>query len=158
MPGLGRALQTVEQAVAEGQQVARHRMIGDRVRYRLEPAGNAAVERVVVAALVVGLMGLALDLALRDGEGGVAAAAIAPPVGHVAVRAEVVPALGEGVPMGHGLAVEDPAHGKAGAEGEAGAADLILDPGDGIVGNRHISVLKPEASSATGRPNTPLSF
>ena len=62
-------------------------MACDGVGHRLEPAFDAAVERVVVAALVVGLMRLARDALLRKGEIGEATLPVAAAVGHVEVGA-----------------------------------------------------------------------
>jgi len=67
---------------------------------RLEPALDAAVQRVVVAALIVRLGGLARHAVGADGKHRVAALTVAAAVGHVGVRAQIVPARGECRPAG----------------------------------------------------------
>ena len=71
----------------------------DRVGDRLEPAFEAAVQRVVVAALVMRLMRLTDDLRAGGAKRGKAAAAVAPAIGHVGIDAEIAPAPREAVPI-----------------------------------------------------------
>src|SRR5690242_11401423 len=75
------------------------RMRTDFFGDRLEPAFEAAVQRIIVTALVMRLVRLANDLAAGGAKRGKAAAAIAPAIGHVGIHAEIIPALSETVPI-----------------------------------------------------------
>ncbi len=90
VPG-GHRRQPVEQVVAEADD---GRNAAPRLSSSIgvEPARDAAVQRVVVAALVVRLVRLALDPVGRGAEGGVAALPVAAAIGHVGVQPEIVPA------------------------------------------------------------------
>jgi hypothetical protein len=93
---------------------------------RLEPALDAADELVVLARLVVRRMRLAYETALtrRRGEGAVAPAAVAMPLGKVCVEDELVPARGERGPVREGTgALERCANLRARGEGEAPFAE-----------------------------------
>jgi hypothetical protein len=80
--------------------------------HRFEPSLDSAVQRVVVEALVVRLVRLARDGALRwRGERRVTPAPVPPAVGHVGVELEAIPAVGECVPVGERAeGLEDGAH------------------------------------------------
>ena len=103
MPGGGpqrRRGQPVEQARGRCARIARSAgWPADRVGHRLEPALDAAVQRVVVAALVMRLVRLAHDPRRRWRGSGEAAAAVAPAIGHEHVDAEIVPARGKRPPV-----------------------------------------------------------
>src|SRR5712692_8457194 len=89
---------------------AQCRMDADRFADRLEPALDAAIELVVVAALVMRLMRLAQDPRRACAEAGEAAAAIAPALGNVGVDAEIVPAPGKAGPIAEPGSLEHRAH------------------------------------------------
>jgi hypothetical protein len=57
-----------------------------------EPALKATIERIVIPALVVRLMRLPGDGALRDSECGEAPAAIPSTIGHIKIQPEMLPA------------------------------------------------------------------
>src|SRR5699024_2447939 len=95
---------------------------------RLEPALDAAVQRVVRPGLAMRLMRLA-DYAPVRGGGvhGVAAAAITAVIGHVPVAFEAVPAAGKIIPViQRAMAQEDVAHGRPGQQHETVARDGSL--------------------------------
>src|SRR5260370_42570385 len=98
-------------------------MRADRLADRLEPAFDAAIERVVVAALVMRLMRLAGDLGTAGAERGKAAAAIAPAIGHEGIDAEIVPAAGERIPIAQPGRLQYAAHLRCMRIGEAAAGD-----------------------------------
>ena len=102
VPGMGTHRcrgQPIEQIFAGREDRLHRRMRTDRVGDRLEPAFEAAVQRVVVAALVMRLMRLADDLRAGGAKRGKAAAAVAPAIGHVGIDAEIAPAPREAVPI-----------------------------------------------------------
>ena len=100
MPGAGAG--RGEMVGAEGEDRLHHR-IGDGGGVDgIEPALHVAVERIIVAALPVGLVRLAREDAVPTGEGGVAAATIAAAIGHVEIRPQMPPTGGEGGPVGLG--------------------------------------------------------
>src|SRR6202035_3119013 len=72
---------SIEQGLARLQDRGQRRVAGDRVAHRLEPALEAAIERVVVPALIVRLMRLANDSGRCGPKGGEAAAAVATAIG-----------------------------------------------------------------------------
>src|SRR5665213_1764061 len=75
--------------------------IADRVRHRGEPARNPTVQLVVVQRLVMRLMRLAAYRAIFGrGEHRVAAAAVAPAIGHVGIEIERLPTGNEIPPIG----------------------------------------------------------
>ena len=74
-------------------------MVRDGVPHRFEPARDAAVQRIEVAALIVRLVGLAPDRPGPDRERRESAFAVASAIGHVAVGPEVVPAGLEAAPI-----------------------------------------------------------
>jgi hypothetical protein len=71
----------------------------DHLAHRSEPTLDSAMERVVVPALIVRLVGLTNDTFGRNGEGREVSAAITPAVGHMCVEAEVFPTCGERRPF-----------------------------------------------------------
>ena len=82
----------IEDSCAGAQNTPR-KPIGRRsVRNRREPTLDPAVERVVIAALVMWLGGLARDGAPSGNERGKAPTAIAATIGHVDVEPKVIPA------------------------------------------------------------------
>jgi len=95
--------ESAEEIAAERQDRAQARTRADLVGDRLEPARDTAVERVVLAILIVRLVGLAPDCAGGgDGEHRVTAAPIAATVCRVAIELEVRPARGERRPVREG--------------------------------------------------------
>src|SRR4030088_1961623 len=107
-------------------------MRADRFGNRLEPALDAAIQRVVVAALVMRLMRLAGDLGPAGAERGKAAAAIAPAIGHEGIDAEIVPAARERIPTAHPGWLQHIAHLGRARKGEAVARDGLCDLGEPI--------------------------
>src|SRR5438477_488910 len=102
VPGIGTHRcrgQPIEQIFAGREDRLHRRMRTDRVGDRFEPAFEAAVQRVVVAALVMRLMRLADDLGAGGAKRGKTAAAVAPAIGHVGIDAEIAPAPREAVPI-----------------------------------------------------------
>ncbi len=92
--------QPAKQRASELEDRAERMSAADLGRDRREPARDAAVQRVVVEALIVRLVRLPIDRAVASGrKHGVPAAPIASPVGHVLVELEVVPAAGERIPV-----------------------------------------------------------
>lgn len=100
-----------KQMVAELQHGGGRGVRGDRLADRLEPAGDAAIERIIIPALVMRLVGFPLDCAAADREGGETAAAIAAAIGHIAVEPEVIPTIRETGPIPHSTGFQDGAHG-----------------------------------------------
>ena len=97
---------------------------GDPGQHRVEPPRDAAVQRIVVAALEMRLVRLALDRLVRAcAERGVPALPVASAVRHVSVQPEVVPASGEGGPIGH--RPDDATHFGSGREGKALGRDAV---------------------------------
>src|SRR5258708_24538351 len=91
-----------EQRAAEAEDRRQTRPIADLRLDRLEPALDAAVQRVVVDALVMRLMRLAGDGALgRHRIDRVAAAPVAAALGPGGVQGEILPAPGGAVPGRH---------------------------------------------------------
>src|SRR4029077_16150799 len=84
--------QPVEQGVAGVEDRAQRGMRADPLGYRFEPALESAIDRVVVAALVMRLVRLPRDPLGAGAETGEAAAAVTPAIGHVAIDSEIVPA------------------------------------------------------------------
>ena len=100
-------------------------MTGDGIGNRLEPALDAAVERVVVAALIMRLMRLAHDPHRRRAQSGKAAAAITPAIGHVGVDAQIVPAGGERLPVAQIALAHQRAHLRRPDKGKAVLLDRV---------------------------------
>src|SRR5215469_10646648 len=98
MPGVGplrRWGHPVEQRTTGGEDRSQRLMTPDWFGNRFEPALDPAVQRVVVAALVMRLMRLAQKAGRRRAVAGKTAAPIAAAIGHVGVDTEIVPARGE---------------------------------------------------------------
>ncbi len=110
-------------------------MRADRVGDRLEPAFDPAIQRVVVAALVMRLMRFARDRLPRGAKTGKAAAAIAPAIGHVHIDAEIVPTRRETVPIAQPGRFEQRAHFRGADERIPVAADGFGDGGE-VIGHR----------------------
>ena len=70
-----------------------------RVQHRLEPARDAAIQRVVVPALIMRLVRLAPDPVRARLERRMPALPVAAAIGHVGVEPEIVPAARERVPI-----------------------------------------------------------
>src|SRR6266550_8549020 len=99
----------------------------DRLDHRLEPAFDAAIQRVVVAALVMRLMRLAGNARRAGAETGEAAAAITPAIGHEGVDPEIVPTRGEAVPVAQPRPLQHGAHLRRARIGETVALDGLGD-------------------------------
>jgi hypothetical protein len=148
--------QAAEQALAEPEDRAQARAIADRGD-RLEPSGDATVQRVVIAALIVRLMRRANDAVVAGGVDRMAAAAIAAAVGHVGVDGEVVPTRGERLPVGQGTCGrEEGLHRRRGHEREASPRDCGLerldrrDPGFAHAPILRASAADPATQAAEG--------
>ena len=126
--GLGR--EAAEQGAAVFEDGAHAGAVADLVGDRLEPALDAAVQMVVVERLVVRLVRSAHDRALASGQPHAEAPApVAAAIGHVGVDVEIVPALGEGRPVGQGAeAGQRSAHVRGFDEGIAGAGNALRMP------------------------------
>src|SRR5258706_13013237 len=107
-------------------------MRADRFGNRLEPALDAAIQRVVVAALVVRLMRLAGDLGPAGAERGKATAAIAPAIGHEGIDTEIVPAARERIPIAQPRWLPHIAHLRRARKGETVAGDGLFGLGEPI--------------------------
>src|SRR5262249_25578707 len=84
--------QTVEQGVAGGEARWGRGMCADGLGHGVKPAVDPAIDRVVIAALVMGLVRLSDNRLGAGAETGKTAAAVAPAIGHVGIDAEIVPA------------------------------------------------------------------
>ena len=111
-------------------------MVADGVRDRREPALDAAVQRIVIAALIMRLVRLSRDAVARGREGGVAATAVAPAVRHIGVEAEIVPAFREAVPIGESRLAERAPHRLGLGESEAVALKRLGDRLKNVVHRR----------------------
>src|SRR5258707_11055380 len=101
VPGLGadrRRGQTVEERVAGYKDRAQRGMRAARLRDRVEPALDPAIDRVVVAALVVRLVRLPEHPFGAGAKTRKAAAAGTPAIGHVGIDPQIVPALRKNIP------------------------------------------------------------
>ena len=129
VPALGIGGELAEEGAAVFEDGAQRGALADLVGDRLEPALDAAVQRVVIEPLVMRLVRPAHDRALAfRGIDGEAAAAVAPAVAHVGVDVEVVPALGEGGPVAERAeAGEGGAHVRGFDEGISRARDGAAD-------------------------------
>ena len=135
MPGFRPHLrrgQPVEQALAGRQDRPHRRMRPDRLGDRLEPALDAAMQRVVIAALVMRLVRLARNALRARAKRGEAAAAIAPAIGHVGVEAEIVPTARETVPIAQPRLSQHAAHFRRVHIGKACAGNGLCDVGEPI--------------------------
>src|SRR5712691_8609521 len=74
-------------------------MRADRLRYRVEPALDPAIDRVVVAALVMRLVRLSDDPLGARAKTGETATAVTPAIGHVGIDPEILPALRKAIPI-----------------------------------------------------------
>jgi aromatic ring-opening dioxygenase catalytic subunit (LigB family) len=121
--------EAAEQRAAIFEDGAEARALGDLGLDRLEPALDAAVQHVVVEALIVRLMRPAHDRTpALGGEDREPPASIASTVSHVGVGREIVPALGEGRPVGERAeAAQRGAHVGRLDEGITGAGDRLAD-------------------------------
>ena len=90
-------------------------MVGDLVAHGIEPAFQAAIEGVVVAALVMRLVCLSAYACCTGGEHGMPPAAVAAAIGHVGVHAEIVPARSKGVPIQEACVLQKALHQRRGA-------------------------------------------
>src|SRR6185437_16973566 len=103
----------------------------------VEPPLDAAIERVVVAALVMRLVRLAHDRLGRRAKRRETAPAIAPAIGHKGVDAKVVPARGKAVPIGEAVLLEEFPHRRRAQKRKAVAPDR-LGEGAELVGHHTI--------------------
>src|ERR1700730_6272981 len=91
----------------------------DRLADRFETALDAAIQRVVVAALIVRLMRLPGDPSRRGAKDPEPAAAIASTIGHVGVDPEITPTRGETLPIGKARLLQQSPHFWLAHEGKA---------------------------------------
>src|SRR4051794_23266998 len=94
-------------------------MVRDCLGNRLEPALEPAIERVVIAALVMRLMRLPDDSGWSGAKDPEPAAAVTPAIRHVGIETEVVPACGKIIPIGEAGFVEQPPHFRRANKSEA---------------------------------------
>ena len=101
--------QRTEQTAAERKHALHRRTFDDLCMHRLEPALDAADQRVVVDALVVRLVRLQRDFVFAGTrrQRGMAAPPIAMAVGQVSVQLKIVPAFGETLPVGQRTAIAE---------------------------------------------------
>src|SRR6266702_2024728 len=107
-------------------------MRADSVRYRVEPALDPAIDRVVVAALVMRLVRLPDNPLGTGAKTGEAAAAVAPAIGHVAVDPEIVPAQRKAMPIGEPGGFEHRAHLRLAHDGKSLMGDGLGDRGEPV--------------------------
>src|SRR5690348_16178636 len=100
-------------------------MRADCLGYRLEPALDPAIDRVVIAALIVRLMRFARDRLGSGAEARETPAAIATAIGHVRIDAEIVPARRKAVPVAQPGRVEQRAHFRSADKSVPVAADSL---------------------------------
>ena len=129
VPARGLRGKAPEQGAAVFQDGAHAGAVAALVGDRLEPALDAAVQMVVVEGLVVRLVRPAQDRALAAGQPHAeAAATVTAAIGHVGVDLEIVPAFGEGRPVGQGAeAAERIAHVRGFDEGIARPGNAVAD-------------------------------
>lgn len=137
-------------------------MGGDGVRYGRKPALDAAIEQVVIPALVMGLVFLAGDGVARDGEGRITAAAVTAAIRHVAVKTQMVPALGKSLPVRQAFMLKQRACDVGLQEGKPFFQQRIFDAGQNPVkGRREIGRVHEFSDQGTQgwmrlRPTFPL--
>src|SRR5580700_648823 len=133
-------------------------MMRDRLADRFEPPLDAAIERVVVAALVVRLTRLPGDPRRCGPKHPEPAAAVASAVGHVGVDPEIAPTRGETLPIGKASLFQQPPHFRRTDEGKAVALDCLSERSERV---RHREILervtrrlrrRPAALPASRRP------
>src|ERR1700761_820341 len=122
-------------------------MFADRIADGLEPALHAAIQRIVVAALVMRLVGLAEDASPAGTITGEATAPITTAIRHVGVNAEIIPTLGETGPIAQTGCFKDVLHFGRPHKGKAGAVDLPADQREGIVHPLHVVRVSTPSSS-----------
>src|SRR5215472_8301321 len=136
MPRLGTQLcrrHPVEQGMARAQNRGERRVSRYGIGHRLEPALDAAVERVVIAALIMRLARLADDPAGAGAENAKPAAAVAPAISHIGVDAQIVPAGGKAFPVAQPGFVQYPLHLRSSDKGDAAISDRTRDRGQQLV-------------------------
>jgi len=132
VPVRGLRRQRGEEVAAEAQHGLKALALCDVVADRFEPAFDVALQRVVIQALVMRLMRPAFDGAIAQRmKDRMAAAAMAADLGQINVRREVVPTVGEGVPVLQRAVLKQMApHFRASDEAEAllaqGVRELIV--------------------------------
>src|SRR5690348_6275638 len=103
------------------------RVAADRIGDRFEPALEAAIERVVVPALVVRLVRLAGNPRRGGAKYAEPPAPVASAVSHVGIDAEVVPTGGKTLPIGEPSLLQQPPHFRRAHKGKAVALDLVSE-------------------------------
>src|SRR5262249_664866 len=103
------------------------RVASDRLGNRLEPALDAAIERVVVPALVVRLMRLSRNPGWRGAKDSEPASPIAPALGHLGIDPKIVPTVGKAFPIGEAGLLQQPPHFRRAREGEAVTVDYVSE-------------------------------
>src|SRR5260370_28354252 len=111
----------------------------DRFDHRFEPAFDASVQRVVVAALIMRLMRLARYTCRAGAKTGKASAAVAPAIGHEGVDPEIVPARGEPLPLAHPRPFHHGAPFRRAGMGETVALDGLGDGFEPIGHHLHVA-------------------
>ena len=108
VPGRRRG-QLVEQRVAGAQNGLKRRAVGDLGLDRVEPAGDAAIERVEIPALIMRLRRLTRDRGVHR-KRPMPPLPVTPAIGHVGVYAQIVPAARKRVPFGEAGVVQHGRH------------------------------------------------
>src|SRR5579862_720517 len=130
--------QPVEQRVAGRKDRTQGGMRADPLGYRLEPALEPAIDRVVVAALVMRLMRLSGDPLGAGAETREAAAAVTPAIGHVAIDPEIVPAPRKIIPIGEPGSFQDRAHLGLAHDSKPRIGDGLGDRGEPVGHHSHV--------------------
>src|ERR1700747_3728943 len=102
-------------------------MARGRLGDRFEPALDAAVEGVVIAALVMRLMRLSDDPGRCGAKHPEPAAAVASAIGHVGIDAEIAPGCGKTLPIGKASLLQQSPHFRRTHKGKAVAPDCISE-------------------------------
>src|SRR5260370_14447305 len=116
------------------------RMARGRVGDRFEPALDAAIERVIVAALVVRLMRLPGDPGWRGAKDPEPATAVAAAIGHVGVDPKIAPGRGKTLPIGKASLFQQPPHFRRTHKGKAVTLDCLSKRGEQFC---HWRILEP---------------
>src|SRR6266436_4943544 len=115
-----------------------------RLRDRVEPALDPAIDWVVVAALVVRLVRLPEHPLGAGAKTRKAAAAVAPAIGHVGIDPEIVPASRKTIPIRETGFFQDRAHLRLAHERKALTGDGLGDGGEPIGHPLHIGNPRPK--------------
>ena len=149
VPSLGAQLgrsEPVEQGMACAQDRGQGRVARNRVGDRFEPALDAAIERVVVAALIVRLTRLPGDPGRCGAKNPEPAAAVASAIGHVGVDTEMAPGRGKILPIGKAGFLQQQPHFRRAHESKAVAPYCVGDRSERVC---HREFSRHKTASAT---------